>query len=148
MTAHQGRQPFGIGLRRGQAGDAEHDLDAAHAGALIDPLPLEAEDLLQTGPAAILGGQGVGSLQGAHFNAAAVQVRTAGRSDRLSDDLGIAEEGGNVVTQGGLVGLGGQHVVATLGDHLLNDRFLRELGIAGDDPARQIESFQQGQRRC
>jgi hypothetical protein len=88
MAAHQGRQPCGIGLRRRQAGDAEHDLDAAHAGALIDTLPLEAKDLRQTGPTAIRGGQGVGGLQGSHFNAAAVQVRTPGRSDRLSDDLG------------------------------------------------------------
>ena len=57
MAAHEGRQPFGIGLRRGQAGDTEDDLDAAPAGALIAPLPLEAKDLLQAGPAAILGGR-------------------------------------------------------------------------------------------
>jgi hypothetical protein len=132
-------------LRLVQCRCAEDDLDAAHAGALIDPLPLEAKDLLQAGPAAILGGQGAGSLQGAHFNATAVQVRPPGRGDRLSDDLGIVEEGGNVVTQGGLVVLGGQDIGPTLGDDLLDDRFLGEFGVAGHDPARQIESFQQGQ---
>jgi hypothetical protein len=113
IAAHEGRQPFGIGLSRRQAGDAEDYLDAAHAGALIDTLPLEAKDLLQAGPTAILGGQGVGSLQGAHFNAAAVQVRPSGRRERLRDDLGISEQGGDVVTQGGLVVLGGQDIVTT-----------------------------------
>ena len=63
-----------------------------HAGALIDTLPLKAKDLLQAGPTAILGGQGVGSLQGTHFNAAAVQVRPPGRRDRLSDALRIREQ--------------------------------------------------------
>ena len=91
MAAREGGQTFGIGLSRGQAGDAKDDLDATHAGALIDPLPLEAKDLLQAGPAAILGGQGAGSLQGTYFNATAVQVSAAGRGDRLSHDLGIAE---------------------------------------------------------
>ena len=91
VAAHEGRQPFDIGLSRGQAGNAENYLDAAHTGALINPLPQEAKDLLQAGPAGILGGQGAGSLQGTHFNATAVQVSTAGRGDRLSHDLGIAE---------------------------------------------------------
>ena len=59
----------------GQAGDTEDNLDAAPAGALIDPLPLEAKDLLQAEPAAILGGQSAGSLQSTYFNATAVQVR-------------------------------------------------------------------------
>ena len=143
MAAHEGRQPFGIGLSRGQAGE-EDDLDAAQAAAFIDTLPLEAKDLLQAGPTAILGGQGVGSVQGAHFNATAVQV-VRGCGDRLGDDLRISEQGGDVVTQGGLVGFGGQDIVTTLGDDLLNDRFLGQLGVASDDPARQIEPFQQGQ---
>jgi 8-oxo-dGTP pyrophosphatase MutT (NUDIX family) len=53
------------------------------AGALVDAVTLDPKDLLQAGPAAVLGRQGAGSLQRAHFDAAAVQIDAAGGGDRL-----------------------------------------------------------------
>ena len=134
---------------------AENYLDAAHTGALLDPLPLEAKDLLQAGPAAILGGQGVGGLPGGHFNAAAVQVRLLGRRERLpTDNLGIREQGGDVVRQGGLVIFSGQDIVTTLADgtlglddpHLRGERRQHLHGVLTALPAAAHRLTVQGQR--
>ena len=46
----------------------------------------------------------------------------------------------------GWLSLVGQDIGPTLGADLLDNRFVGEFGVAGHDPARQIESFQQGQR--
>ena len=62
MAADEGRQPFGIGVGRGQSGDTEDHRGSTGAGVLVDTLPFEAKDLLQAGPAAVFGRQGAGSL--------------------------------------------------------------------------------------
>jgi len=148
VSPQKGRQALGIRPGWRQAGNSEAHRDPVAASALVDPVALDPEDLLQTGPTAILGSQGAGGLQRAHFDAAAVQVSAASGRNRLGHHRWLAEQGGDVVTQGGLVVFHGQDVVATLGHDLVHDRFLGQLGIPGDDPTREVESLQERQGRA
>jgi len=144
----EGGQPAGIGALWCQAGDAVVDTELVRARAFVAALAFEAEDLAQARPAAVLGGQGGRGLQRPDFDPAAVQVHAPGRGQRLGDDVGLGEQGRNVVDQGGLVGFDSQHIVAAAGDDGLHDGFLGQLGVTGDDPACEIEPFQESQGRA
>ena len=98
VPAKDGCEVFGVRPTRRQAGNTEAHRDSAGPAALVDAVALDPEDLLQAGPTTILGGQGAGGLQVAHFDAAAMQVNATGGGNRLGHHPWLTEQDADVVT--------------------------------------------------
>ena len=134
VSAVEGEQALGVGGVRGVAGDAVGAFDGGSAGLLEDDGALDEEGLADVGEGQVAVQPG-GGPDGAALDAA---VREAWRLAEVGF-AAVAEEQFDVVEQGRLVGLGGEHEVGAAAAEEVGELALGEQGVGGEGPAGEVD---------
>ena len=144
VPAIEGEQPLrGCGLPV-QAGDPVGRLDAPLAGLDLDGFAAHGEDLADAGEVQVAV-EFAGGPDGTPLVAAVFRLCGLDREVRcaLGDDL--VEQKPDVVEQGRLVALDGEHIVGAPGEEILGEGALGEQRIGGDGQAGDIgQRLEQG----
>ena len=141
VSAVEGEQALGVGGAGGVAGDAVGAFDGGPAGLLEDDGPLDEEGLADVGEVQVAV-EARGDPDGAALDAAvgeAVGLAEVGFA-------AVAEEQPDVVEEGGLVGLGGEHEVGAAAAEEVGELALGEQGVGGEGAAGEVEveAFEHG----